>query len=84
MTISTEELRKLLNEAIPGEWIHVNGGLFFRDKHEGTFPIPYAIAAEVIRLRKALVSIEQHYTDTDLAAKHMAAIARAALNKEMK
>jgi hypothetical protein len=35
--------------------------------------------AEIARLTTALERIEEHYTDTGLAAKHMAAIARAAL-----
>ena len=36
--------------------------------------------AEVNRLRAALITIAEHYTDTDLAAKHMSAYARAALS----
>jgi hypothetical protein len=35
--------------------------------------------AEIERLRMALTRIRDHYDDTDLAAKHMAAIANAAL-----
>lgn len=37
--------------------------------------------AEIERLRKALTRIRDHYDDTDLAAKHMAAIACAALSE---
>lgn len=109
--ISTDELRKLLGEATPGEWkwtlysgggepvgsLVSEGGRTVLDLGDETTYYPTAgtapedsdarlislapdLAAEVIRLREALVRIEQHYTDTDLAAKHMAATARAALN----
>ncbi|MGI3168437.1 hypothetical protein ACRARG_04745 [Pseudooceanicola sp. C21-150M6] len=41
-----------------------------------------ALAARVERLEEALSRIKDHYTDTGLAAKHMAAIARAALQEK--
>ena len=37
---------------------------------------------EVLQLRDALQQIAEFYTDTDLAAKHMVAIARASLKRE--
>lgn len=71
MNIETAELRAKIDR---------DGSRPFGPSRVDVYRLCGLYEAEIEQLQVALERISNHYDDTDLAAKHMAAIARAALS----